>query len=80
MTAAARERLARVSLVKPDNARAVEEHLLRLAQARKLTAQVGEDDIIRILEEVTRAGATRVVVARKKRAGDDDDDDNDDDL
>lgn len=45
LTPAARERLARVALVKPDNARAVEEHLLRLAAGRQLAAAVSEDDM-----------------------------------
>ncbi len=81
----ARERLNRVALVKPDNARAVEDHLLRLAQARKLGAPVSEDDVIRILEEVTRmaggggAGA-KVKIARKRRADEDESADDDDDL
>jgi hypothetical protein len=41
MTMEARERLNRVAIVKPENARAVEEHLIRLARSGKLTAKVG---------------------------------------
>lgn len=40
LTPEARERLSRVALVKPDNARAVEEHIIRLGRSGKLSAQV----------------------------------------
>ena len=86
LTPAARERLARVGMVRPENARAVEDHLLRLAAGRKLTAAVTEDDVISILEEVTRLtaaggpGGARVKIDRRRQAHDEDEDDNDDDL
>jgi programmed cell death protein 5 len=40
LTPEARERLNRVSLVKPENARAVEDHLIRLARAGKISSKV----------------------------------------
>lgn len=41
MSAGARERLARVAMVKPEQARAVENHLLTQARSGKLKTQVG---------------------------------------
>jgi programmed cell death protein 5 len=77
------ERLARVAIVKPENARAVEDHLLRLARSGKLSAKITEDDVIRILDELSKqagaggGAAKKVVITRKKRDEDDDDDDDD---
>ena len=72
----------RVAIVKPENARAVEEHVIRLARGGKLGAPVDEQSVIRLLEEVGKAvaaqaggGATKVVMQRKKRMDDEDDDD-----
>lgn len=78
----ARERLARVAIVKPDNARAVEEHIIRLARAGKISAKITEDGLIRMLEELSKAeaaakGATKVTISRRKRDDEDDDDDDD---
>jgi len=42
LTPEAKERLARVSMVRPENARAVEDHILGLARSRKLQAKVDE--------------------------------------
>lgn len=80
MNSEARERLNRVAIVKPDNARAVEEHLIKMARAGKIKAQITEDDVIRMLDEVGGAlsgAAKKVVITRKKRADEDDDDDDD---
>ena len=84
MSTEARERLSRVAIVKPENARAVEEHIMRLARSGKLSAKISEDDIIRILDEVSKAFsaapggapvAKKVVITRKRMDDDDDDDD-----
>ena len=84
LTPEAKERLARVSMVRPENARAVEDHILGLARSRKLQAKVDEDLLVAMLEEVSKqaaaqSGAVRkVTVLRKKRAGEDDDEDDSD--
>lgn len=80
MNSEARERLNRVAIVKPDNARAVEEHLIKMARSGKIKAQVTEHDIVRMLDEVGGALSgvvKKVVITRKKRADEDDDDDDD---
>ncbi len=83
LTAEAKERLSRVAIVKPENARAVEDHIIRLARGGKLQEQISENTLIRMLEEVGKmaseatGGATKVVIQRKRRDDDDDDDDDD---
>jgi programmed cell death protein 5 len=75
-----------VRLVKPDNARAIEEHVIRLARSGKLSDRIDEDTLKRMLEEVSGqaeaqgGGAKKVKIIRKKRAGEDDDDDDDEDF
>ena len=80
LTPEARERLNRVSLVKPDNARAEENHLLSLARGNKLGgARVDEEMVIKFLEQVgggkgpDAAPPSRVIVMRKKGKADSDD-------
>ena len=76
----------RVRLVKPDNARAIEEHVIRLARAGKLADRIDEDTLKRMLEEVSGqaeaanggAAAKKVKIIRKKHADDDEDEDDDD--
>jgi DNA-binding TFAR19-related protein (PDSD5 family) len=81
LTPSAKERLNRVSLVRPDNARAVEDHLIRLARGGKLAGKVDDDAVVRMLEDVGRqadaasGGTRKVTIQRKKRMDDDDDDD-----
>lgn len=79
----ARERLNRVAIVKPENARAVEDHIIRLARGGKLSEKVSEDMLIRLLEEVGKMEAAarapaKVTITRRKRV--DEEDDADDDL
>jgi programmed cell death protein 5 len=84
LTEDAKARLARVALVKPDNARAVEEHVIKLARAGKLQAQVDESSLIKMLEDiaaqVTEAagGAKKIVMARRKNKDEDAEEDDDD--
>jgi programmed cell death protein 5 len=86
----------RVALVKPENARAVEDHIIRLARAGKLPpgAKVDEGMVMKLLEEVNSAfaaaaaqgvGGGSVVMPAKKviiqrKRRDDDSDDDDDDF
>lgn len=83
LTPEAKERLNRVAIVKPENARAVEDHIIRLARSGKLQEQVSDGTLIRLLEQVGNMeaeakGASKKVVIQRKRRDDDDDDDDDD--
>lgn len=75
----AKERLNRVAIVKPENARAVEDHIIRLARAGKVAGKIEESSVIRLLEEVGKQSAEvnvvkKVTIQRKKRMDDDSDD------
>ena len=74
----------RVRLVKPENAHAIEEHIIRLARSGKLSDRIDEDTLKKLLEEVSgqaeaaAGGVKKVKIIRKKRAGESDDDDDED--
>ncbi|CAI2188675.1 7482_t:CDS:2, partial [Funneliformis geosporum] len=50
----ARERLARISMVKADKARAVEDLLIRMVQAGQLRGKVSEPQLIELLEQINQ--------------------------
>ena len=67
----------RVAIVKPENARAVEEHVIRLARSGKLSGPVDEASVIKMLEEVSAmadeargsgGGVKKVTIVRRKHA------------
>ena len=74
-------------MVKPENARAVEEHLIRLARGGKLSDRVDEGTVIKMLEEVSTladkhaagggAKVTKVTIQRRRELDDSDDDEKD---
>ncbi|KAG7669953.1 hypothetical protein KSW81_008095 [Nannochloris sp. 'desiccata'] len=70
---AARDRLARIALVKPDKARAIEDMIINAAKRGALGEKVSEDRLIDLLEQVNEKSAakTRVTIQRR-RAFDDD--------
>ena len=84
MDSTARERLARVALVKPEVARSVEDHVIKLAKSGKLKEIITENVVMKLLEDIGKLdgeakGATkRIIIQRKKRMEDDFDDDDDD--
>lgn len=58
LTAEARERLSRISIVKPDRARALEEFLINAARTGQLRGsspigQITEKDLVSILEQIS---------------------------
>ncbi|KAH9816794.1 PDCD5-related protein [Melampsora americana] len=57
MNTDARERLARIALVRPQKAREIEDMLLRMAQSGQLRGQVSEDQLIGVLDQIERAEA-----------------------
>lgn len=73
MQPAARERLSRIALVKPEKARGVEDILLNAAKRGQLGQKVTEDRLIELLEQVNEQTAqrTKVTIQRRQRADDD---------
>ncbi|KAI9312948.1 PDCD5-related protein [Dichotomocladium elegans] len=73
----ARERLARIQMVKADKARAVEDLLLRLAQSNQLRNKVSEQQLIDLLGQINQqepsASQTRIVYNRRRFDDDSDD-------
>ncbi|KAH9948104.1 hypothetical protein B0H21DRAFT_848596 [Amylocystis lapponica] len=55
LDSAARERLARISLVSPDRSRQIEAILLRMAQSGQLRGRVSENQLIELLEQAEEA-------------------------
>mmetsp|Transcript_18060 Transcript_18060/g.54345 ORF Transcript_18060/g.54345 Transcript_18060/m.54345 type:complete len:134 (+) Transcript_18060:464-865(+) len=73
MEPAARERLSRIALVKPEKARSVEDILLNAAKRGQLGQKVTEDRLIELLEQVNEQTAqrTKVTIQRRQRSDDD---------
>eukprot|EP01068_Selenidium_serpulae_P017086 Selendium_serpulae@DN6346_c0_g1_i6.p1 len=71
------ERLNRVSMVKPEKARAVENHLLQSAQSGRLVEKIDEHRVKAILEQLSAEQPSRgpsVTINRRHFDSDDDDD------
>ncbi|KAG0170515.1 hypothetical protein DFQ28_001977 [Apophysomyces sp. BC1034] len=73
----ARERLARIQMVKADKARAVEDLLIRMAQSNQLRNQVTEKQLVDLLGQINQqepsASQTRIVYNRRRFDDDSDD-------
>lgn len=77
LEASARERLARVRIVRPDRAEQVEQYLIKMASSGALNRKVGEKDIVEILDSLSRdeKKQTKIVFDRREVAEDSDEDD-----
>uniref|UniRef100_A0A0C9S163 TSA: Wollemia nobilis Ref_Wollemi_Transcript_26540_796 transcribed RNA sequence n=1 Tax=Wollemia nobilis TaxID=56998 RepID=A0A0C9S163_9CONI len=75
LSSQARERLARIALVKPEKARAVEDYLLRRAQMGQIIEKVSEETLISLLEQFNEQTKkqTKVTIQRRRNVFDDDD-------
>ena len=75
LSAEARERLARIALVKPEKARGVEDVILRAAQMGQIVEKVSEDKLISLLEQINTQTAkqTKVTIQRRRNVLEDDD-------
>lgn len=75
LSSQARERIARIALVKPDKARGVEDFLLRGAQVGQITEKVSEERLIALLEQINEQTkkSTKVTIQRRRSVLDDDD-------
>ncbi|ODQ83115.1 hypothetical protein BABINDRAFT_173923 [Babjeviella inositovora NRRL Y-12698] len=75
----ARDRLSRVRIVRPDRAQAVEDYIVRMAQSGQLRKKVGEEEIVEILDGVSRdqqkQQETKIIFDRRRLAEDSEDDD-----
>ncbi|KAG6511424.1 DNA-binding protein DDB_G0278111-like [Zingiber officinale] len=71
----ARERLARIALVKPDKARGVEDVILRAAQMGQISEKVSEERLISLLEQINSQTSkqTKVTIQRRRSVLEDDD-------
>ena len=75
LDSASRERLARISLVRPALSGKVEQILLRMAQTGQLRGRVTEQQLIGLLEQAEESqgkNAPKVVYQRRKELDDDD--------
>lgn len=71
----ARERLARVRIVRPERAEAVENYIIKLIQMGGLSKKLGEKDIVEILNGVARdekKNEVKVVFNRRELSDDED--------
>ncbi|CAI2192805.1 15912_t:CDS:2 [Funneliformis geosporum] len=71
----ARERLARISMVKADKARAVEDLLIRMVQAGQLRGKVSEPQLIELLEQINQQQKPETKIVFNRRKFDDEDED-----
>ena len=72
---AAKERLNRVKLVKPEAARHAEETVLNGVQNGRLRPPVSEDEVVQILEQISDlTNPTHQKITFKRRPMDDEDD------
>ncbi|XP_059438980.1 uncharacterized protein LOC132171627 [Corylus avellana] len=75
LSAEARERLARIALVKPEKARGVEDVILNAAQRGQIAEKVSEERLISLLEQINTQTTkqTRVTIQRRRSVLEDDD-------
>lgn len=78
LTPAAKERLGRISLVKEEKARELENILIQMAMKRQITGKVSEEQLISMLEKTNEKANTSVKIIRRRGASDSDDEDLDD--
>ncbi|KAM1008292.1 hypothetical protein ACFX13_004822 [Malus domestica] len=71
----ARERIARIALVKPEKARGVEDVILRAAQMGQIVEKVSEERLISLLEQINNQTTkqTKVTIQRRRSVLEDDD-------
>lgn len=71
----ARERLARVRIVRPERADQVEQYLVRMISMGSITRKLGENDIVELLDSLSRDEKKQSKIVFNRRHDDDDDDD-----
>lgn len=69
---AARERLSRVEMVRPERARQVEELLIRMAQSNQLRGKVSEPQLVQLLDQISaQEDRSRAKIVYNRRDSDD---------
>ncbi|CDJ50807.1 double-stranded DNA-binding domain-containing protein, putative [Eimeria brunetti] len=77
----AQERLARIHMVKPQNALAAENYIMQAVRTGSIAPPVGDSALVEILKQIAEGGAgqtnsaPKVVQIRRRRFDDDSDDD-----
>ena len=74
LTPQAKERLGRISLVKEEKAREIENSLLQMAMRRQISGKVTEEQLIDMLEKTTETAKSTVKVVRRRSIDSDEDD------
>mmetsp|Transcript_46853 Transcript_46853/g.54299 ORF Transcript_46853/g.54299 Transcript_46853/m.54299 type:complete len:112 (+) Transcript_46853:31-366(+) len=69
----ARERLARIKLVKPEKAQQLESHVIKLGQSGQLQEPLTEPQLVSILEKISDSKTETKITFVRKRADSDDD-------
>ncbi|ODV92398.1 hypothetical protein CANCADRAFT_30564, partial [Tortispora caseinolytica NRRL Y-17796] len=69
----ARERLARIAMVKGDRARAVEDMIIRMAQAGQITRKVEENELVQLLDRLSANAPKQSSIVYQRRSTDSDD-------
>lgn len=69
-TPAARERLARIGLVRPDRAKAVQELLIRLASSGQLQHRIEEGELVSLLDRVSEPQTSKLIISHRPRDDD----------
>ncbi|OLL22658.1 hypothetical protein NEOLI_002463 [Neolecta irregularis DAH-3] len=74
-----RERLSRISIVKPERARAVEDLIIQSAQQGRLRSRVSEKELIDLLDQISKQESNKreakIVYTRRTIADENEDDD-----
>lgn len=73
LTSEARERVARIALVKPEKAKGVEDIILRAAQMGQIVEKVSEQKLIELLEQINTQTSKQTKVTIQRRRFEDDD-------
>ncbi|XP_018449319.1 uncharacterized protein LOC108820811 isoform X1 [Raphanus sativus] len=73
LSSQARERIARIALVKPEKAKGVEDVILRAAQMGQIVEKVSEERLITLLEQINSQTTKQTKVTIQRRRGVDDD-------
>ncbi|KAF3594330.1 hypothetical protein DY000_02023101, partial [Brassica cretica] len=67
LSSQARERIARIALVKPDKARGVEDVILKAAQMGQIVEKVSEERLITLLEQINSQTSKQTKVTVRSR-------------